>query len=272
MAKQKGRYFIHIALLVGSAAMVFPFLWMLLSAWKTQGELTAVPIRFFPALLRWENYIRAVQEAPFHLLYINTLLMMAGRILCALVFSSMAAYGFARIRFPGRKALFSVVLLQMMVPGEIFMIPQYLMVSRLGLLNTTFALVFPGLVSAFGTFFLRQQFLSLPLELEEASILDGCSRWQTYFKIMLPLSRSALVSLSIFTALFAWKDLMWPMIVNMKMQQLPLSAGLATLRSSLSSNQGALMAAAVIASFPMLILYGFGQKQFIEGIAKTGMK
>jgi len=271
-SKSKGTILIHIALILGGIVMVFPFLWMLLTSLKTQGEISAVPVVFFPSAFRWENYQKALDSAPYFLLYKNTILMIIGRIICALLFSSMAAYGFARIQFPGNNLLFSIVILQMMVPAEIFMIPQYQMVSKLNLLNSVFALIFPGLVSAFGAFFMRQQFMSLPYELEEAAILDGCNRWQIYSRIMLPLTKSAMVSLAVFTALFAWKDLMWPIIVNMDMSKLTLSAGLATLKVSLSSNQGALMASSVIATFPMLILYAICQKQFIEGIAQTGMK
>lgn len=263
---------IHIVLIIGGIIMMFPFLWMILTAWKTQGEISRVPIQFFPARLRWENYQEAMARAPYLDLYKNTLLMMAGRIVCALLFSSMAAYGFARIRFPGRKLLFSIVIMQMMVPTEIFMIPQYLMVSKLNLLDSVFALIFPGLVSAFGTFLLNQQFRSLPNDLEEAAILDGCSKGRIYTSILLPLTKSSLSALAIFTALFAWKDLMWPMIVNMKMTSLTLSAGLATLKVSLGSNQGALMSSSVLATFPMLILYALCQRQFIEGIAKSGLK
>lgn len=271
-SRTKGSVLIHIVLILGAVVMAFPFLWMLLTSLKTQGEISAVPVVFFPSAFRWENYQKALDSAPYLLLYKNTILMIIGRIICALLFSSMSAYGFARISFPGNNLLFSIVILQMMVPAEIFMIPQYQMVSKLNLLNSVFALIFPGLVSAFGAFFMRQQFMSLPYELEEAAILDGCNRWQIYSRIMLPLTKSAMVSLAVFTALFAWKDLMWPIIVNMDMNKLTLSAGLATLKVSLSSNQGALMASSVIATFPMLILYAICQKQFIEGIAQTGMK
>lgn len=270
--KARGSIVIHIALIIGAIVMAFPFLWMLLTSLKTQGEISAVPIVVLPSAFRWENYQKALDSAPYLLLYKNTILMIIGRIICALLFSSMSAYGFARISFPGNNLLFSIVIIQMMVPAEIFMIPQYQMVSKLNLLNSVFALIFPGLVSAFGAFFMRQQFTSLPYELEEAAILDGCNRWQIYSRIMLPLTKSAMVSLAVFTALFAWKDLMWPIIVNMDMSKLTLSAGLATLKVSLSSNQGALMASSVIATFPMLILYAICQKQFIEGIAQTGMK
>lgn len=263
---------VHIFLIVGSVVMVFPFIWMLLTSLKTQGEITRIPIVWLPESLKWDNFKTAWEKAPFLVLYFNTIVLIIGRIFFALLFSSMAAYGHARIRFPGNGLIFSIVIIQMMVPGEIFMIPQYQMVSALGLLNTNWALIFPGLVSAFGTFLLRQQFVSLPLELEEAAILDGCNRLQIYYKVMLPLCKSGLVSLGVFTALFAWKDLMWPLIVNMDVTKFTLSSGLATLKDVLSTNQGALMASSVIATFPMLIVYAICQKQFIEGIAQTGMK
>lgn len=272
MKAVKFKYLLHIFLILGSIVMVFPFVWMLLTSVKTVEEIVNIPITILPERPSFVNYEMALNAVPFPKLYVNTLLSMIGRIICALLFSSMAAYGFARIEFPLKKLLFSVVLLQMMVPTEIFLIPQYMMVSKLKMLNTIPALIFPGLVSAFGTFLLRQQFLSLPMELEEAAIIDGCNRWQIYSKIMLPLSRSALISLGVFTALFTWKDLLWPLIVNMNMEKMPLSAGLASLRGIYITNDGVLMAGSVIAIVPMVIIYIVCQKQFIEGIAQTGLK
>ena len=140
----------------------------------------------------------------------------------------MAAYAFARLNFPGKKIFFALVLFQMMIPAQIFIVPQFLLVQKLGLLNTISALVIPGIVSAFGTFLLRQFFMGLPKELEEAAKLDGCNTWQTFYKVMLPLARSGLVALGIFTALFAFKDLMWPLVVNMSVDKMTLSAGLAS--------------------------------------------
>lgn len=252
--------------------MVFPFVWMILTSVKTVEEIVNIPITILPENPSFVNYKTALKAVPFLNLYVNTLLSMAGRIICALLFSSMAAYGFARLKFPFKNFFFSIVLLQMMVPTEIFLIPQYMMASKLGMLNTIPALIFPGLVSAFGTFLLRQQFLSLPVELEEAAIIDGCNRWQIYSRIMLPLSKSALVSLGVFTALFTWKDLLWPLIVNMNMEKMPLSAGLASLRGIYITNDGVLMAGSVVAIVPMIVIYIICQKQFIEGIAQTGLK
>jgi multiple sugar transport system permease protein len=168
--------------------------------------------------------------------------------------------------------LFSLVLFQMMVPTQIFIIPQYLMVDALGMRNTIFALLFPGLVSAFGTFLLRQFFMGLPKELEEAAKIDGCNIGQTFARIMLPLVRSGLVALGIFTALFSFKDLMWPMIVNTSSDAATLSSALAKIQSAFAVDYPELMAASVLAIWPMLLIYVLFQRQFIEGIATSGGK
>lgn len=272
--KQKKRYpTVHIVLILFSILMLFPFVWMILSSFKTVGEQMTLPVRIFPSSFRnTENYAQAVKAVPFVRLYINTLLMIGGRCICAIVFSSMAGYGFARLSFPGKNLLFGVVLIQMMVPNQIFIIPQYQILSKLGLLNTIFALIFPGLVSAYGTFLLRQQYLSLPKELEEAAVLDGCNPWQIFVKVMLPVTRSSVAALGVFTALFAWKDLMWPLIANNDINKMSLAPGLSVLRGICQTNKGALMAGSVIATVPMIVLYFIFQKQFMEGVAQTGIK
>lgn len=273
--KNRGKKHIltHLILICGSLVMLFPFFWMILSSFKTVGEQMAIPMRILPGSFRnVENYRQAVEAVPFLRLYGNTLMMIAGRVLCAVVFSSMAGYGFARLDFPFKRLLFTIVLMQMMVPGQIFIVPQYMMLSKIKMLNSVFALIFPALVSAFGTFLLRQQYLSLPKELEEAAVLDGCNPWQTFTKVMVPITRASLASLAIFTALFAWKDLMWPLIANNDLNLMPLAPGLSVLQGICNNNKGALMAGSVIATMPMLVLYIFCQKQFIEGIAQTGIK
>lgn len=263
---------IHIFLILGAIVMVFPFFWMLSCSLKTQGQITSTDIVWWPSPMKFENYLEATRPLPFLKLYYNTIMMVIGRVICALLFSSMAAYGHARLKFPGNNAIFAIVIIQQMVPGEIFILPQYQMCAALNVLNTNFALIFPGLVSAFGTFLLRQNFVSLPTELEEAAVLDGCNRWQIYYRILLPLCGSALVSLTVFTTLFAWKDLMWPLICNMDVNHFTLSSGLATVRDTFATKQGALMAASAISTFPLIFVYAFCQKYFIEGIAQTGMK
>ena len=159
-----------------------------------------------------------------------------------------------------------------MLPGQVFIIPQYLMLSSMNQLNTRFALIFPGLVSAFGTFFLRQFYMSLPNDLAEAARLDGCNVMQTFVWVMAPLTKTAVMALAVFTALFAYSDMMWPLIVNMNIDKMTLAAGISSLQGQHSTNYPVMMAGSALAMIPMLVLYLLFQKQFIEGIALTGTK
>lgn len=252
--------------------MLFPFVWMLLTSLKTFTEATRIPPTIFPEKLMWGNFPKAIHTLPFVKLYYNTFMMMAARIVLALVFSSMAGYAFAKINFPGKNILFIIVLVQLMLPTQIFLLPQYNMVAKLGWLNSIKALVFPGIVSAFGTFFLRQFYLSLPDELCEAAYLDGCNKGQVFIKILLPLTKTSLMALAIFTAIFSWGDLMWPLIVNMSPDKMTLASGIATIKGQFFTDYPVIMAASFVAMIPMLLLYLIFQKQFVEGIALTGTK
>lgn len=264
---------IHVLLILGAIIMVFPFVWMILTSLKTVTESTSMnPYVIFPSNPQWNNFITVWKNNDFIQLYINTFLMIVSRVLCAVFFSAMAAYAFARLQFPGKNFLFGIVLFQMMVPVQIFVIPQYLMVDFLNMRNTIFALLFPGLVSAFGTFLLRQFFMGLPKELEESARMDGCNIWRTFWRIMLPLTKSGLVALAIFTSLFAFKDLMWPLIVNTQSNAATLSSALSKIQSAYSVKYPELMAASVLAIWPMMLIYIIFQKQFIEGIATSGGK
>lgn len=262
---------IHVILILVSITMLVPFLWMTLTAFKTVTESTSVnPFVIFPSQWRTENFTTVMNNMNFGSLYINTLLLILGRVVCAVLTATLAGYAFGRLNFRGKGFMFSLVMLQMMVPGQIFIIPQYLMVSKLGMLNTIFALIFPGIVTAFGTFLLRQAYMGLPKDLEEAARLDGCNIPQTFLLIMAPLTRSSMVALGIFTAVFAYKDLMWPLICNKDV--MPLSAALAKMQGQYQSNYPQLMAASLLACIPMIVLYLIFQKQFIEGIATSGGK
>ena len=246
---------IHVILIMVSITMIVPFAWMALTAFKTVTESTSVnPFTIFPAKWITSNFTELI----------------VGRVFFAVMTSTIAGYALARLDFPGKTVCFGLVLFQMMVPSQIFIIPQYLMVSKLGMLDTIFALIFPGLVSAFGTFLLRQTFMSLPRDLEEAARIDGCNIGQTFLLIMMPLVRSGMIALGIFTAVFAYKDLMWPMIVNKNV--MPLSAALAKMQGQYTNNYPQLMAASLLACIPMIILYLIFQKQFVEGIATSGGK
>lgn len=269
----------YVVLILGAVIMIFPFVWMILTSFKTQTESMQVnPIVFFPTHWDLNNFVDAVKSLPFVNMYINTALMIFFRVVCAVAFSSMAAYAFAKLRFKGKNILFGIILVQMSLPSQIFIIPQYQMVAKLGNFipalgaNTVFALVFPGIVSAFGTFFLRQTYLGIPNEISEAAYLDGCNQWQTFTKVLFPLTGTSVAALTIFTAVFAYGDLMWPLVVNSDLNMMTLSSGLATLRGQFSTNFPVLMAGSLLAMLPMVVLYMIFQRQFIEGIAHTGGK
>lgn len=270
--RNRGKVITHIILILGAFIMIFPFIWMILTSLKSRPESLLIPPTFLPKIWDWSNYPEVLRTLPFDKLYANTLLLMLMRIVCALVFSSLAGFAFAKLEFPCKKLLFFIVLAQMMLPTQIFIIPQYQMLSKMKLLNTQFALLFPGLVSAFGTFFLRQFYLSLPNDLMESALLDGANVGQTFLHIMFPLTKTAMMALAVFTALFAYSDMMWPLICNMQIDKMTLSAGISSLQGQHLTNYPVLMAGSTLAMLPMLALYVFFQKQFIEGIALTGMK
>lgn len=263
---------IYAFFIIGSIVMIFPFVWMFLTSFKTVEESMMIPPTILPESWRLDSFKKALDSLPFLALYKNTFLLIFWRVVCAVAFSSMAGYAFAKLRFPGKNILFSIVLIQMMLPSQIFITPQYQMLARFGLTNTVFALVFPGLVSAFGTFFLRQAYLAIPDEIAEAAYLDGCNQWQTFTMIMAPLTKASMAALAVFTAVFAYGDLMWPLIVNTDLNMMTLSSGLATLRGQFSTDFPTLMVGSLLAMIPMVILYLIFQKQFIEGVAMTGGK
>ncbi len=272
--ESKSTEIMYAILIIMAFIMLVPFAWMILTAVKTNQEAISVdPFYIFPQITwHWENFVTVWKSYNFLILYKNTLLMIFFRILWACLTATLAGYAFARLRFPGKNFLFALVLIQMMIPSQIFIIPQYLMVSKLGWLNTTSGLVFPGMVSAFGTYLLKTAFEGLPRDLEEAANMDGCNVGQRFLFVMMPLTKSAMVSLGIFTALFAFKDLMWPMIVCTTSTTTTLSAGLAKMQGQYGTEYPTMMAAAVIAVIPMIVIYVIFQKQFVKGIATSGLK
>ncbi len=264
---------VHAVLILMTIVMLVPFVWMVLTSFKSYAETVQVdPFIIFPSVWRTDAFKTIFEKLDFVLLYKNTLTLIFLRVVCACLTATMAGYAFGRLNFKGKDLMFSLVLFQMMVPSQIFITPQYLMLSKIGMLNTMFALLFPGLVTAFGTFLLRQAYMGLPKELEEAGRLDGCNIGQCFLFILLPLTRSSMISLGIFTAVFAFKDLMWPMIVGSKANMMVLSTALSKLMGMYSPNYAELMAASLIACLPMIVIYVIFQKQFVEGIATSGGK
>lgn len=263
---------VHLILLAGTIIVVFPFLWMILTSFKTNGEAMQIPPTILPTEWVTDSYQEILTAIPFATVYMNTIISAVVTTAVQVTFCAMAAYAFARIEFPFKNIIFVLLLSVLMVPGQIFLIPQYLIVQKLGLLDTLPALMLPNLFSAFGTFLLRQFFMSLPKELEEAAVLDGCSRYQIFGKIMLPLVKPGIVALVIFTAKFAWNDFMWPMIVNTSTDKMILGPALATLQGQYTTQYPMQMAGAVLAVVPLVILFFIFQKQFIEGVAQSGIK
>ena len=241
-------------LALGTIVMIFPFLWMILTSSKTVPESMQIPPTILPKEFTLKNFSDVMQSLPFVNLYINTGLMILFRVICAVVFSSMAGYAFAKLKFKYKNLLFGIVLVQMSLPSQICIIPQYQMVAKLG------------------TFFLRQAYMGIPTEIGEAAYLDGCNQWESFYKVMFPLTSSSVAALTVFTAVFAYGDLMWPQVVTSDVKMMTLSAGLANLRGQFTTNFPVLMAGSLLAMLPMIVLYLIFQRQFIEGVAMTGGK
>ena len=273
MSNKISRAFIYLILILMSITMLVPFIWMFLTAFKTVAETMQVdPFVYIPKVWQVQNFSNVVKAMDFVRLYANTLAMVGLRIFFAVATATLSGYAFARLEFKGKNLMFTIVLLQMMIPVQIYVIPQYVMVSKLHWTNTVMGLVFPGLVSAFGTFLFRQAFKQLPRDLEEAARLDGCSIPQTFLFVMAPLTKSSMVALGIFTAVFAYKDLMWPMIVCPDNRATTLASALAKMNGQYQQKYPELMMAALISCVPMIVIYILFQRQFIEGIATSGGK
>lgn len=264
---------VHLILLAGVAVVVFPFLWMILTSFKTSGEAMKIPPTIFPEKFVTTAYHTIVSSAiPFGTVYMNTIISTVVTTIVQIAFCSMAGYAFGRIDFPFKNAIFVLILSVLMVPGQIFLIPQYQIIQKMGLLDTIPALFMPNLFSAFGTFLLRRFFMSLPKELEEAAIVDGCGRFRIFGQIMLPLVKPGIVALAIFTIKFAWNDFMWPLIVNTSMEKMTLGPALSTLQGQYTTEYPMQMAGAVLAVVPLIVIFFLFQKQFIEGVAQSGIK
>ncbi|MFF5224965.1 carbohydrate ABC transporter permease [Dactylosporangium sp. NPDC000521] len=270
-ARRSGHLGTHGLLAAGTALMVVPFAWQFLTSLKTLSSATRVPPTIEPDW-HWSNYARVFELLPFGDQFLNTVLTAVGRTAGQLLFCSMAAYAFARLRFPGRNVLFGVFLSVLMVPPPLFVIPQYEIMANLGWLNSLQALIVPGLFSAFGVFLLRQFFLGLPKELDEAARLDGASPLRIYWSVMLPLARPGLLALAILAMLWSWNDLFWPLVVNTDPDKMTLSAGLASLQGQFQTDYPVLMAGSLLASLPVIAVFVVLQRHFIEGIALSGNK
>ncbi|GAA0929761.1 carbohydrate ABC transporter permease [Nonomuraea longicatena] len=262
---------VHLALGAGALVMLAPFAWQLIVSLQSLPESLRVPPAFVPSW-QWSNFAEVFRTVPLARQMFNTVVVTAAVTAGQLLLCSLAAFAFARLRFPGRGLLFGLFLAVLMVPAELFLIPRYEIMQGLGWLNTLQALIAPGVFGAFGTFLLRQFFRTLPRELDEAARLDGANPLQIYWWIMLPLVRPGLLALGLLTVMWSWSSLLWPLVVNTDPELMTLSAGLASLRGQYLTDFPILFAGSIVASLPMIVLFVVMQRQLIAGIAFTGSK
>jgi multiple sugar transport system permease protein len=266
----------YLALIVVALTMVVPFLWMVTTSLKPPGTEFAYPPELLPRDVDWENYRRLFTLVPFGRYFVNTLFVTAMIVLGQLVICSMAAYGFARLNFIGRDLIFVLYLATMMIPFQVTLIPSFLMVFRLGWVNTYQGLIIPGISSAFGIFLLRQAFLGVPRDYQDAARLDGASEWRIFAEIFVPLNGPALATLGVFAFMGAWTDLLWPLLIARDQELRTLELGLAYFNASATAfrqtNWPLMMAAAVVVMLPVLLVYIFAQRYFVRGIALSGVK
>ena len=225
-----GKLLVYVVLLLGCVVTLAPFAWMLLTSVKTQVEAVSIPPSILPRRWNFTSYLTLSDKLPFWRMYGNTVLTAIVTVIGQLTFCSLAGYSFARIHYPGRDALFVLCLAVLMIPSSFLILPQYLTIQKMKLLNTLRAIFLPNLFSAFGTFLMRQFFMAIPQELEDAARIDGCGHGRIFLQIMLPLVKPGLVSLGVLTLRFAWNNLMWPMIVNTSPEKMTLAAGLSYLQ------------------------------------------
>lgn len=263
---------VHIILIFGCVIMIVPFFWMFSTSLKTFPETMRVPPVIFPEVPQFQNYKTVIDTMPFLTYYRNTVFVTIVRTAGQLFFCSLAAFAFAKLRFPGRNTIFFAFLSVLMVPTQMILIPNYIIVKYLGWLDTLAAVIAPGIFSAFGVFLMRQFFFTLPNELMESGKIDGCNFFQIYWRIMMPLIKPALTALAVFTIMYSWNDFLWPLIITTSDTVRVLSIGIALLQGQYSTAYHQIMAGSVIATLPILLIFIFAQRYFIEGIALTGMK
>jgi multiple sugar transport system permease protein len=268
-----GPFWLQILLILGVFVIGFPFLWVVSQSFMSNTEIFDVPPRLIPRHPTLENYYAVFTRQDLQLgrWFINSVSVSSVITILVLAVASTAAYAFARLRFPGRDIIFYAALATMMIPGQVTLIPIFLLMRDLEFLDTYHALIWPAGANVFGVFMLRQFFMTIPTELEEAAILDGASRFGVYRRVVLPLSSSALVALGIFTFLGSWNDLFWPLIVLNRLEMRTLPVGLAILVGEYGYERALGMAGATVALIPVLIFYTIFQRRIIEGVTLTGM-
>lgn len=253
---------------------VFPLLWAVSSSFKTPNELIMNEFNLIPKKFTFNNYLAIFNSRndPILRWFLNSVIVAVSNVVLYLIIASLAAYAFARLNFKGRSVIFWTCLSSMMIPGIVNFVPNFVIVDKLGWINTLYPMIFPGLSGVFGVFLLRQFMLSIPKDLDEAAYMDGASRFYVYYKVIVPLCKPAMATLAIFSFQGSWNDFMWPLIVTDLTEWRTLTAGLSIFLGNHNTDYGVLMAGAIISALPVLIVFILLQKYFVEGITLTGMK
>ena len=260
---------IFVALLI-----LLPLLWMLSTSLKPKAEWFKLPLRWIPESPTLTNYTNIFNNpsTPIARWFFNSVLIASITTVLVLAVDSLAAYAYARMNFPGRKAIFAIMLATLFLPGMMFLVPNFLTVYRIGLLNNYMGVIIPAMAGVFGVFFLRQFFESIPIELEEAAEIDGANRFQIFYIMVLPLAKGALATLGILTFLGSWNDFLWPLLVLKDRTLQTLPPGMRTLQGAYTSEYGLMMAGAVIVAVPVLVIYIALQRFIVQSVASTGLK
>jgi multiple sugar transport system permease protein len=267
-----GKVVTTVLILLLLVTVLFPFLWLVISTFKVDQEIVKFPPTLFASDYTFSSYVKVWQSIPLLDFLKNTIIFAGSVTIISVMFDAMAGYAFARYNFKGKNALFVFILVTMMIPFQVLMIPLFIQVFNLGLLNTYGGLIFPRMADAFGIFLMRATFVSLPKELEEAARVDGLSEFGIFFKIMLPLNVPALITLGIFNLMGNWNDLLYPLMLTSSTKMRTISAGLALFVGQRTLEYGPTLAAAAISLLPLIITYIFAQRYFVQGIATSGLK
>ncbi|HSS67368.1 MAG TPA: carbohydrate ABC transporter permease [Nocardioidaceae bacterium] len=262
----------HLLLMPTALLFALPLVWMILTSFMPDGDINRFPPRFIPSRISFTGYHDLFNDSDIARWLINSAIVSIVAVVSHLVLCSLAGYGFARLRFAGRTLTFFLIVATIMVPIQLLMIPTFIMFSRIGVIDTLPAVIIPWLASAFGTFLMRQFFLALPVELEDAARLDGCNRLQLFVRIVLPLARPALATLAIFTLLGAWNDLIWPLIAINNDKWYTVQLGLANFQGMRRTEWSLLMAGNVMATLPLLVGFVIAQRHFVATMTFTGLK
>ncbi len=266
------RLFLYLVLTAGAAVMLLPFIWMLSTSVKTLSEALSIPPIWIPSRFHWENYVNAWNAAPFGRYFFNSAFIAVTTTVGEVITTVFAAYAFAKMNFFGKGFLFTLLLGTLMIPGQMLLVPNYVTIKRLGWYNTYWALIIPWIVSVFGIFLLRQFFRTIPDELWDSARIDGCSRLRFIWQIVVPLAKPGIATVALFKFIGSWNAFLWVLIMTDKVELRTVPVGLRFFMSDMGTDYPLLMAAATLAIVPILILFFVAQRQFIQGIARTGLK